>query len=144
MPACRRTSAPSPRSGGWLLVQELCSLPCLRTHSSDAAACLSPLARVQGLELMQRRPLDFVVAASSSFLVNLFCYLSIKHVSATSFKAAGEQATTAEHSMQQRQEKAEQTSVWPQRCAGAKDSQECSSFAASLPSLPRLVSMQAA
>jgi hypothetical protein len=38
---------------------------------------------------MQQRPLDFVVAAVISFLVNLFCYLSIRYVSATSFKVAG-------------------------------------------------------
>ena len=44
---------------------------------------------LQGLRVMQQRPLDFVVAAVISFLVNLFCYLSIRYVSATSFKVAG-------------------------------------------------------
>jgi hypothetical protein len=44
---------------------------------------------VQGLAIMLARPWDFAVAAVVSFLVNLFCYLAIKHVSATSFKVAG-------------------------------------------------------
>lgn len=43
----------------------------------------------QGWALVQARPGEFVWAAAISFLVNLFCYLAIKHVSATSFKVAG-------------------------------------------------------
>lgn len=38
---------------------------------------------------MATRPWDFAFATLVSFLVNLFCYLAIKYVSATSFKVAG-------------------------------------------------------
>lgn len=38
---------------------------------------------------MRERPFDFAVATLISFQVNLFCYLAIKYVSATSFKVAG-------------------------------------------------------
>ncbi len=41
---------------------------------------------------MQARPHDFLVAMAICFLVNLFCYLAIKYVSATSFKVAGQAA----------------------------------------------------
>lgn len=44
---------------------------------------------------MQSRPHDFLVATAICFLVNLFCYLAIKYVSATSFKVAGEPAWRA-------------------------------------------------
>ncbi|KAL4426658.1 hypothetical protein ABPG77_004714 [Micractinium sp. CCAP 211/92] len=43
----------------------------------------------QGWAVMQARPHDFLVAMAICFLVNLFCYLAIKYVSATSFKVAG-------------------------------------------------------
>ncbi|KAI3438776.1 hypothetical protein D9Q98_001193 [Chlorella vulgaris] len=42
-----------------------------------------------GLAIMATRPWDFAFATLVSFLVNLFCYLAIKYVSATSFKVAG-------------------------------------------------------
>lgn len=42
-----------------------------------------------GWALLRARTGDFATAALISFLVNLFCYLAIKHVSATSFKVAG-------------------------------------------------------
>lgn len=45
--------------------------------------------RTQGWAVMQSRPHDFLVATAICFLVNLFCYLAIKYVSATSFKVAG-------------------------------------------------------
>lgn len=59
---------------------------------------LPPLLRprrpcpLQGWAVLQARPRDFLVAALISFLVNLFCYLAIKYVSATSFKVAGGRA----------------------------------------------------
>ncbi|KAL4425525.1 hypothetical protein ABPG75_009541 [Micractinium tetrahymenae] len=43
----------------------------------------------QGWAVLQARPHDFLVATGTSFLVNLFCYLAIKYVTATSFKVAG-------------------------------------------------------
>lgn len=51
----------------------------------------SPLF-LQGWALLRARTGDFATAALISFLVNLFCYLAIKHVSATSFKVAGAHA----------------------------------------------------
>jgi drug/metabolite transporter (DMT)-like permease len=42
-----------------------------------------------GWALLRSRAGDFATATLISFLVNLFCYLAIKHVSATSFKVAG-------------------------------------------------------
>lgn len=42
-----------------------------------------------GWVVLQAHPWDFVLATAISFLVNLFCYLAIKYVSATSFKVAG-------------------------------------------------------
>lgn len=46
----------------------------------------------QGWALLRSRAGDFATATLISFLVNLFCYLAIKHVSATSFKVAGARA----------------------------------------------------
>lgn len=46
--------------------------------------------RLQGWALLQERGSEFAVAATISFLVNLFCFLAIQHVSSTSFKVAGE------------------------------------------------------
>lgn len=43
----------------------------------------------QGLAVFLHCPQKFAVAMLMSFLVNLLCYLAIRHVSATSFKVAG-------------------------------------------------------
>lgn len=52
-----------------------------------------PCRMAQGWALLRARAGDFATATLISFLVNLFCYLAIKHVSATSFKVAGADAS---------------------------------------------------
>lgn len=42
-----------------------------------------------GLAMLAARRAEFGLAAVVSFLVNLLCYLAIRHVSATTFKVAG-------------------------------------------------------
>jgi hypothetical protein len=62
----------------------------LLTFNISAFACVSSThVRLQGIHIIRTRPYEFAVAALVSFLVNLFCYLAIKYVSATSFKVAG-------------------------------------------------------
>lgn len=75
---------------------------CARDPAATAAAaamlaagvtlCLSTTLHrlLQGWALLCERPGQFASATAISFLVNLFCYLAITHIAATSFKVAGE------------------------------------------------------
>lgn len=47
--------------------------------------------RTQGMALVRARPDLFALAAGTAFLVNLFTFLAIRHVSSTSFKVSGGQ-----------------------------------------------------
>jgi hypothetical protein len=82
-PACRPAATSLP------CVPHFPVLPCAPRSPLTSLLPIIPSPSLQGLRVVQQRPLDFVVAAVISFLVNLFCYLSIRHVSATSFKVAG-------------------------------------------------------